>query len=79
MILSACVLMIICCVKVGGLQMIKELFPYATANTTLFSNISCGIPPDDYFSLIRPLDSVDGPPWLGIVGMITLSIWYFCR
>ncbi|CAF1673683.1 unnamed protein product, partial [Rotaria sp. Silwood1] len=78
MIISAFILMIICCVKVGGIQLIKELYPYAVANTTLFSNITCGIPPNDYLSLIRPLNSADGPPWVGIIGMITLSIWYFC-
>ncbi|CAF3377085.1 unnamed protein product [Rotaria sp. Silwood2] len=78
MIISAFILMIICCVKVGGIQLIKELYPYAVADTTLFSNITCGIPPNDYFSLIRPLNSVDGPPWVGIIGMFTLSIWYFC-
>lgn len=79
MIISAFVLLIICCVKVGGIQSIKELYPYALADTTLFSNITCGVPPNDYFSLIRPLNSVDGPPWVGVIGMVTLSIWYFCR
>lgn len=79
MVISALILMIICSVKVGGIQLIKELYPYALAETTLFSNISCGIPPNDYFSLTRPLDSDNGPPWLGVVGMIILSIWYFCR
>ncbi|CAF3366174.1 unnamed protein product, partial [Rotaria sp. Silwood2] len=78
MIISAFILMIICCVKVGGIQLIKEFYPYAVADTTIFSNITCGIPPNDYFSLIRPVNSVDGPPWVGIIGMFTLSIWYFC-
>ncbi|CAF4627486.1 unnamed protein product, partial [Rotaria socialis] len=44
----------------------------------LFSNSTCGIPPADFFSLIRPLDSVDGPPWVGIIGMTLLSVWYWC-
>ncbi|CAF1254408.1 unnamed protein product [Rotaria magnacalcarata] len=64
MILSAFILMIICYTKVGGIQLIKELYPYAVADTALFSNSTCGIPPEDFFSLIRPLDSVDGPPWV---------------
>ncbi|CAF3318341.1 unnamed protein product [Rotaria socialis] len=64
MILSAFILMIICYTKVGGIQLIKELYPYAVADTALFSNSTCGIPPADFFSLIRPLDSVDGPPWV---------------
>ncbi|CAF1301950.1 unnamed protein product [Rotaria magnacalcarata] len=78
MILSAFILMIICYTKVGGIQLIKELYPYAVADTALFSNSTCGIPPEDFFSLIRPLDSVDGPPWVGIVGMTLLSVWYWC-
>ena len=79
MVISALILMIICCVKIGGIQAIKELYPYAIPDTTLYSNVTCGILPYDYFSLIRPLDSNNGPPWLGIFGMIILSIWYFCR
>lgn len=79
MLISALILMIICYVDVGGLQAIKELYPYAVAKTTLSSNTTCGIPPNDYFSLIRPLNSSDGPPWVGIIGMTILSIWYWCR
>ncbi len=66
MIISAFILMIICYVKVGGLQLIKELYPYALADTTLFNDTGCGIPAEDYFSLIRPLNSVHGPPWIGM-------------
>jgi hypothetical protein len=79
MLISAFILMIICYVKVGGLQLIKELYPYAVADTTLFNDTACGIPPEDYFSLIRPLNSPNGPPWVGIIGMTILSIWYWCR
>ena len=79
MLISAFILMIICFVKVGSLQLIKELYPYAIADGTLFNDTSCGIPPEDYFSLIRPLDSPDGPPWVGLIGMTLLSIWYWCR
>jgi Na+/proline symporter len=79
MIISAFILMIICYVKIGGLQLIKEIYPYALADTTLFNNTTCGIPPEDYFSLIRPLNSANGPPWVGIIGMTILSIWYWCR
>lgn len=78
MIISAFILMIICYAKVGGLQLIKEFYPYALADTTLFNETSCGIPPEDYFSLIRPLNSANGPPWVGIIGMTILSIWYWC-
>lgn len=78
MIISAFILMIICYVKVGGLQLIKEVYPYALADRTLFNETTCGIPPEDYFSLIRPLNSANGPPWVGIIGMTILSIWYWC-
>lgn len=78
MIISAFILMIICYVRVGGLQLIKELYPYALAESTLLNETSCGIPPEDYFSLIRPLNSANGPPWVGIIGMTILSIWYWC-
>ncbi len=71
--------MIISYTKVGSLQLIKELYPYAIAETTLFNDTSCGIPPEDYFSLIRPLNSADGPPWVGIIGITIASIWYCCR
>ncbi|CAF1014490.1 unnamed protein product [Adineta ricciae] len=78
MVISASILMIICYVKVGGLQLIKELYPYAVAETTLFNDTYCGIPPEDYFSLIRPLNSANGPPWVGLFGMTLLSVWYWC-
>ena len=79
MVISAFILMIICYVKVGGLQLIKELYPYAVAETTLFNDTYCGIPPEDYFSLIRPLNSANGPPWVGLFGMTLISVWYWCR
>jgi Na+/proline symporter len=79
MIISASILMLICLTKVGGLQTIKELYPYAVANTTLYNTTSCGIPPNDYFSVIRPLNSDYGPPWVGLIGLAILNIWYWCR
>ena len=78
MIISAFILMIICYVKIGGLEVVKEFYPYALADTTLFNDTACAIPPEDYFSLIRPLNSDYGPPWVGIIGMTILSIWYWC-
>ncbi|CAF4594178.1 unnamed protein product [Rotaria socialis] len=70
--------MVISYVRVGGLQMIKELYPYSLADTTLHNDTMCGVPPEDYFSIIRPLNSSNGPPWVGIFGMTILSIWYWC-
>ncbi|CAF0903357.1 unnamed protein product [Adineta steineri] len=78
MIIAACILMVISYVRVGGLQLIKEFYPYSVADTTLFNETFCGIPPEDYFSVIRPLNSDNGPPWVGIIGMTILSIWYWC-
>jgi uncharacterized sodium:solute symporter family permease YidK len=78
MIIAAFILMIISYIRVGGLQIIKELYPYSIAVETRFNDTLCGIPPKDYFSVIRPLNSDDGPPWVGIFGMTILSIWYWC-
>ncbi|CAF2678404.1 unnamed protein product [Rotaria sp. Silwood2] len=78
MVIAAFILMIISYIRVGGLQMIKNLYPYSIADTTLFNNTACGIPPEDYFSIIRPLNSNNGPPWVGIIGMTIMSIWYWC-
>ncbi|CAF2764002.1 unnamed protein product [Rotaria sp. Silwood2] len=57
--------MIISFVKVGGMQQIRNLFPYAVAHTTLHNTTECGVPNQNYFSLIRPFD-VD-LPWFGIL------------
>ncbi|CAF1234686.1 unnamed protein product [Rotaria sordida] len=78
MVIAAFILMIISYIRVGGLQMIKDLYPYSIADTTLFNTTTCGIPPEDYFSVIRPLNSNNGPPWVGIFGMTIMSIWYWC-
>ncbi|CAF3600986.1 unnamed protein product [Rotaria sp. Silwood1] len=76
MIISAFILMIISFVKVGGLQQIRNFFPYALANTTLHSTTKCGIPNEDYFSLIRPFDA--DLPWFGIIiGGAIVSTWYW--
>jgi sodium/glucose cotransporter 1/sodium/glucose cotransporter 9 len=73
------IIMVISYIRVGGLQMIKELYPYSLVDTTLFNDTMCCVPPEDYFSIIRPLNSSNGPPWVGIFGMTILSIWYWCR
>jgi hypothetical protein len=41
----------------------KQNFGYSIANTTLFSQSICGIPPKDYFNLVRNVDS--DLPWTG--------------
>ncbi|CAF0983797.1 unnamed protein product [Adineta ricciae] len=78
MVIAAFILMIISYIRVGGLQSIKDLYPYSVADTTLYNSTLCGMPPEDYFSVIRPLNSDNGPPWVGIFGMTILSIWYWC-
>ncbi|CAF4876525.1 unnamed protein product [Rotaria sp. Silwood1] len=74
MVIAAFILMIISYIRVGGLQMIKNLYPYSVADTTLFNNTVCGIPSEDYFSIIRPLNSNNGPPWIGIIGMTIVIV-----
>ncbi|CAF2733266.1 unnamed protein product [Rotaria sp. Silwood2] len=76
MIISAFILMIISFIKVGGLQQIRNLFPYALANTTLYTTTECGIPNENYFSLIRPFDA--DLPWFGLIlGGAIVSTWYW--
>lgn len=63
-------------VRVGGMQQIRNLFPYAVAHTTLHNTTECGVPKDYYFSLIRPFDA--DLPWFGILlGNGVASIWYW--
>ena len=62
--------------KVGGLQQVRTLFPYAIANTTLRNTTECGVPSEDYFSLIRPFDA--DLPWFGLIfGSAVVSVWYW--
>ncbi|CAF3783757.1 unnamed protein product [Rotaria sp. Silwood1] len=65
MVVSAFILMIISFVRVGGMQQIRNLFPYALAYTTLHNTTECGVPNEYYFSLIRPFDA--DLPWFGIL------------
>ncbi|XP_061169606.1 sodium/myo-inositol cotransporter 2-like isoform X1 [Saccostrea echinata] len=77
MIIGALVLMGLSFAKVGGLNGIVEKYPHAIANTTKYSNTTCGVPREDYMHLFR--DPVTGDlPWPGIVGMSINSIWYWC-
>lgn len=63
-------------VRVGSMQQIRDLFPYALAYTTLHNTTECGVPNENYFSLIRPFDA--DLPWLGILlGNGVASIWYW--
>ncbi len=63
-------------VRVGGMQQIRNLFPYALAYTTLHNTTECGVPSEYYYSLIRPFDA--DLPWFGIFfGNGVASIWYW--
>jgi uncharacterized sodium:solute symporter family permease YidK len=63
-------------VRIGGLEQVRLLFPYAVANTTLRNTTNCGIPSEDYFSLIRPFDA--DLPWFGLLfGSAVVSVWYW--
>jgi hypothetical protein len=49
--------------KVGGYTPMKEQYGYAIPNTTLHSFSTCGVPPKDYFDLLRDMDA--DYPWIG--------------
>jgi len=52
------------------------MFPYALSATTLHNTTECGIPKEDYMSLLRPFDA--DLPWFGIfLGNGVASIWYW--
>ena len=55
----------------------KAKYGYSVAASTLLSNSTCGIPPKDFFNLIRSSDS--DFPWPGMsFGLLISSIWYWC-
>lgn len=63
-------------VRIGGMQKIRDMFPYALATTTLYNTTECGVPKEDYMSLLRPFDA--DLPWFGIFfGNGVASIWYW--
>lgn len=64
MIIGAFYLMFKSFYEIGGYAPMINKFGYSVANTTLFSNSTCGIPPKDYNNLMRALDS--DITWLGI-------------
>ena len=77
MLVGAFVLMVISFMKVGGLKGMDEKYGYAISNSTLFSNTTCGLPPSDYFDLMRATDR--DLPWTGMTFGLTISaIWYWC-
>jgi uncharacterized sodium:solute symporter family permease YidK len=72
----------------------KLKYGYSVANSTLISDLVCGIPQKDYFNLIRNMNS--DMPWTGLcsilyiydnlnfhyegvgLGIQVLATWYFC-
>jgi hypothetical protein len=55
----------------------KQKYGYSIAKTTLYSNSTCGLPPKDFFNLVRDADS--DFPWPGMsFGLIISSVWYWC-
>ena len=52
-------------------------FSYSISSSALYSNTSCGIPKDDYFDLVRGIES--DFPWPGMsLGLLISSVWYWC-
>ncbi|KAI0990417.1 hypothetical protein GJ496_000552 [Pomphorhynchus laevis] len=76
MIIGAFILMSIGFARLGGLQKLKEYYPYAISNYTLLSKTQCGITPPYYYSFMRPLDS--DLPWLASIGFTISGMWYWC-
>ncbi len=77
MIAGAVFLMIMGFLNVGGIESVYTTFNYAISSNVLFSNSSCGIPTDEYFNVIRSIDS--DLPWTGMVlGLGVTSVWYWC-
>lgn len=63
--------------KVGGLESLITNYGYAVAETTIFSNSTCGVPNSNYLDLVRDLDS--DFPWLGMsFGLLISAVWYWC-
>lgn len=55
----------------------KSKFGYSVANTTLFSNATCGVPTKEYFNLVQNVNS--DYPWTGMLFGVAISgIWYWC-
>lgn len=64
-------------IEIGGFGTLYNNYGYSIPSTVLFSNATCGIPKDDYFNLVRGIDS--DLPWTGMfVGLFINSIWYWC-
>ncbi|KAL7675157.1 hypothetical protein ACOME3_001422 [Neoechinorhynchus agilis] len=76
MIIGAFILMGIGFSRVGGLQDLKEVYPFAIANTTLLTKLQCGEVPPHYFSFMRPLDS--DLSWISMFGLTISAMWYWC-
>ena len=77
MIGGALFLMIKGFLEVGGLGSVYNKYGYAIPSSVLFSNSTCGIPKDDYFNIIRSIDS--DLPWTGMsFGLMVTSVWYWC-
>ncbi|XP_064624052.1 sodium/mannose cotransporter SLC5A10-like [Lineus longissimus] len=78
MVIGASVLAIMSFIRVGGYQGLKEQYPNAIANSTQYSNSTCGYPNPKAFQMLRdPWDK--DMPWPGfLLGQTPASIWYWC-
>ncbi|CAD5117314.1 DgyrCDS6100 [Dimorphilus gyrociliatus] len=79
MMVGATTLSIISFVKVGGYKGLYDQFESAIPNSTLMNpNTTCGIPPNDSWTMLRdPMSK--SMPWPGFLfGQTPASIWYWC-
>ncbi|RXG54024.1 Sodium/myo-inositol cotransporter 2 [Armadillidium vulgare] len=78
MLIGAFFLMVYAFAEVGGYHKMVEDYPYAIPSKRA-GNSSCGIPPQDYMSLLRsPYPSESDLPWTGMtIGLTIIGTYYF--
>lgn len=77
MLIGAFFLLIRGLIEVGGFGALYTNYGYSIPSSTVFSNSTCGVPKDDYFNLIRSIDS--DLPWPGMsLGLFVIATWYWC-
>ncbi|KAB7493652.1 Sodium/myo-inositol cotransporter 2 [Armadillidium nasatum] len=78
MLIGAFFLMVYAFAEVGGYHKMVEDYPYAIPSKRA-GNSSCGIPPQDYMSLLRsPYPSESDLPWTGMTfGLTIIGTYYF--
>ncbi|CAD5113706.1 DgyrCDS2868 [Dimorphilus gyrociliatus] len=77
MLCGAFSLMIMAFIEVGGFENMKYKYERSIANSSIYSNSTCGLPRKDYLNFLRSPKEGD-VPWPGLLGITFSSIWYWC-